>query len=197
MVSNSDRYLRASSESPRFSNRTRSRRFNASSATWLVDALDVARRDLAAGTKGPMALAHGDFTHTQLLFDSGSIALIDFDTVCSAEAAVDLGHFMGYLRLVVSKAANGESSNDLADALCAHFLDTYFAEREAMSPQAADDLRRRASAYELVSLVRIAGHGWYKLKNERLFHSVSLVRDAVTRVSGYDPGLPVSESVHV
>ncbi len=165
-------------------------------ATWLVDAVDVARRDLAAGTPGPMALAHGDFTHTQLLFDSGSIALIDFDTVCSAEAAVDLGHYMGYLRLVVAKAANGESSNDLADALCTQFLDTYFAERQGLSPSAIEQLRRRAAAYELVSLVRIAGHGWYKLKNERLFHSVSLVRDAVQRVTGHDPGLPVSDRVH-
>ena len=166
-------------------------------ATWLVDAVDIARRDLAAGTPGPLALAHGDFTHTQLLFDSGSIALIDFDTVCSAEAAVDLGHYMGYLRLVVAKAANGESSNDLADALCANFLDTYFAERPDLSTSAVEQLRRRAAAYELVSLVRIAGHGWYKLKNERLFHSVSLVRDAVQRVTGHDPGLPVSERVHV
>ena len=165
-------------------------------ATWLVDALDSARRDLTTGTPGPVALAHGDFTHTQLLFEGGSIALIDFDTVCSAEAAVDLGHFMAYLRLVVAKAAGGDSSNDLADALCAHFLEVYFAERDSLTPSAISELRQRAAAYEVVSLVRIAGHGWYKLKNERLFYSVSLVRDAVHRVTGRDPGLPASESVH-
>ena len=168
-------------------------------ALWLVDALDVAGRSLAIGTPEPRALAHGDFTHTQLLFSGSSPALIDFDTVCCAEPALDLGHFTAYLRLVAAKAARSAAREqtgveqpgaDQADVLCAHFLDRYLAGRSGSAPAADIELRRRAAAYELLSLVRIAGHSWHKLKSERLAISVGLVRQAVQRVSGDDPGRP-------
>ena len=163
-------------------------------ALWLVEALDVAGRSLAIGTPEPRALAHGDFTHTQLLFNGSSPALIDFDTVCCAEPALDLGHFTAYLRLVAAKALRSadpdQAGADQADLLCAHFLDRYLAGRSGSAPAADIELRRRAAAYELLSLVRIAGHSWHKLKSERLAISVGLVRQAVQRVSGDDPGRP-------
>jgi aminoglycoside phosphotransferase (APT) family kinase protein len=133
----------------------------------------------------PETLVHGDFTHTQLLFDGDTPGLIDFDTVNLADPCTDLGHFRAYLRLAVAKATRGGDATR-ADELCAAFLDRYGAEA-GVDPGSIDRLVR---AYELVSLVRIAVHSWHKVKAERLALCLPLVRAAVTDLTGRDPGLP-------
>ena len=163
-------------------------------ALWLVDALEVARRALADGPAGPATLVHGDFTHTQLLFAGSSAGLIDFDTMCQSEPALDLGHFTAYVRLVAAKSVVSATSH--ADTLCDHFVEAYVTEVGSTDPTFDAELRRRALAYELISLVRIAGHSWYKLKNERLSLAIGLVREAVRRVSGHDPGFPAPDDDH-
>lgn len=50
---------------------------------------------------GPSVPSHGDYKYDQFLFDdaTGTIALIDFELFCQAEAALDLGTFCAYLPL--------------------------------------------------------------------------------------------------
>ncbi|HEV7466795.1 MAG TPA: phosphotransferase, partial [Candidatus Dormibacteraeota bacterium] len=65
-------------------------------AAWLDGALQRARA--AAGHRPePAALAHGDLTPSQLLLDGTAVGVIDFDGVCQAEPAFDLGRFLAYL----------------------------------------------------------------------------------------------------
>ena len=51
-----------------------------------------------------LCFGHGDYTYTQLIFDGTSSGLVDFDTICRAEPALDLGQFLAYSRLAVLKA---------------------------------------------------------------------------------------------
>src|SRR3712207_8430077 len=46
----------------------------------------------------PLVPSHGDLTPGQILFDGARPGLLDFDTVCQAEPALDLGQFLAYLR---------------------------------------------------------------------------------------------------
>jgi hypothetical protein len=126
----------------------------------------------------PPAFSHGDFSHTQVLFEGARCGLVDFDTVCQAEPALDLGHFLAYLRLSIAKARGSASSlhDDLADQLSARFLDAYVA---AASDGLRDEarLRARVPAYEVISLVRLALHSWRKFKPSRLAYVLTLLEE--------------------
>jgi aminoglycoside phosphotransferase (APT) family kinase protein len=152
---------------------------------WLQGALDVAVADLSRTNALPATLCHGDFTYTQLLFDGSSPGLIDFDTVALAEPSVDLGHFTAYVRLACEKAGRG-AATERADQLCRQFLDRAAAQYHGES----DVLLQRATAFELISLVRIAVHSWHKMKAARLGLVLPLIRRSVTHLSGVDPGVP-------
>ena len=112
------------------------------------------------------ATAHGDFSYTQILFSRDRHGLVDFDGVCRAEPALDLGHFLAYLRFAMVKAAGVEAPRfaPLEDELEAVFLDGY---RSAggLSGRAVEE---RIHVYETVSLLRLAVHAWQKMKPERL-----------------------------
>jgi ABC-type multidrug transport system fused ATPase/permease subunit/tRNA A-37 threonylcarbamoyl transferase component Bud32 len=155
-------------------------------AEWLRAALADAVAVLESEPGRPETLVHGDFTHTQLLFDGDTPGLIDFDTVTLADPCVDLGHFRAYLRLAVAKATAGGDTTR-AGVLCDAFLERYGTET-GLDPASIDRLVR---AWELVSLVRIAVHSWHKVKAERLALCLPLVRAAATDLTGRDPGLPL------
>lgn len=128
----------------------------------------------------PLTLSHGDFTYTQLLFDEESCGLVDFDTVCEAEPALDLGQFLAYLRLAAHKAQ--KSSTTVAplafDELCEHFISTYLQAAD-YPPVLAHQLRARVAAYEMISLMRIALHSWQKLKGSRLELVLDLLEERI------------------
>jgi aminoglycoside phosphotransferase (APT) family kinase protein len=117
----------------------------------------------------PVRLCHGDFKHNQVLEDGALRTLVDFDTVCDAEPALDLGHFLGYLRLKVP--------NDAADRLCDRFLAGYL--DAAGSGPGTEALRERIAVYELVSLLGRAVHSYQKFKPERLAAIGPLLEDRV------------------
>jgi hypothetical protein len=120
----------------------------------------------AAGTEAaPDVTAHGDFSYTQLLFAGDRQGLVDFDGVCRAEPALDLGHFLAYLRFATVKAAGGDARRfaPLEDELEQVFLG---ASRSVDGSAGVDDERIRL--YETVSLLRLAVHAWQKMKPERL-----------------------------
>jgi ABC-type multidrug transport system fused ATPase/permease subunit len=133
----------------------------------------------------PYCFSHGDFTHTQLIFDGVMAGLVDFDTVCQAEPALDIGQFQAYLRLVAAKAqrsaatpAGQSPSDDGATALCTHFLKTY-TQAAGYAPLTATYLERRVAVYEVVSLLRIALHSWQKLKAVRLEQVLTILEERI------------------
>lgn len=126
----------------------------------------------------PLGFSHGDFTYTQLIFDGTSSGLVDFDTVCQAEPAIDLGQFLAYLRVAVQKAHRNAAvaPTALADELGARFLSTYI-EAAGLDPAAEEHVRARTAVYEIISLLRLALHSWQKLKPARIQNVLAVLEE--------------------
>jgi aminoglycoside phosphotransferase (APT) family kinase protein len=137
---------------------------------WLERGLARAEAGLEATAPQAPGPCHGDLKHNQILCDGRRWALVDFDTVCLAEPALDLGHFLAYLRLKAAAAGGPELAAALADG----FLDAY-AEAAAVTGTAA--LADRARGYETLSLLGRAVHSWQKRKPRRLAAIVGLLED--------------------
>ena len=130
--------------------------------------------DLASEPPGPAGVAHGDFHPSQVLFDGPTPGLVDFDTVCLAEPALDIGQFCGHLAVAVRKARNvgRTTGDDGADGLASAFLDEYLRQNGGGDP---DALRARVAAHRTVGLVRLAVRSWCQLKPERLRPALALL----------------------
>ena len=137
-----------------------------------------------ASRSEPVALTpvHGDFTLSQLLFDGTRPGVVDFDTMCLAEPARDLGQFAAYLRLTAAKAA-GAASAPGADEWCDRFLSSYVRRRRLRADE-AKALLERVRVYELLALTRAVCHSWKKLKTERLVLAMELLEDRATSPVG-------------
>jgi hypothetical protein len=128
----------------------------------------------------PLCFCHGDFTYTQLIFDGIAGGLVDFDTMCQAEPAQDLGHYLAYQRLNIIKDQDPNSPYhpEAIERLCALFLDTYI---EVSKNWITDEglLRGRVAIYELISLIRLTLHSWEKMKGSRLKQTMSLLEERI------------------
>ena len=124
--------------------------------------------------------SHGDFTYTQLIFDESAGGLVDFDSICQAEPAQDLGHYLAYQRLNIIKDQdpNFPFAPEAIERLCALFLDTYI---DVSKNRIADEglLRGRVAIYELISLIRLTLHSWEKMKGSRLKQTISLLEERI------------------
>ncbi|WP_020579397.1 ABC transporter transmembrane domain-containing protein [Actinopolymorpha alba] len=120
-------------------------------------------------------LCHGDFTPAQILASAGGLALVDFDTVCRAEPALDLGRFLAHLQLAGVKAG-GTEAWPLLDELSGAFLRAY---AEASTPWAELDrpLLDRVALYRDASLLRTALHGCRQLKDARMKLALAMLDD--------------------
>lgn len=122
--------------------------------------------------------SHGDFTYTQLIFDGSDGGLVDFDSICQAEPAQDLGHYLAYQRLNIIKDQEPDAPilAEAIERLCALFLDTYV---DASRGWIADEglLRGRVAVYELISLIRLTLHSWEKMKGSRLRQTILLLEE--------------------
>jgi hypothetical protein len=139
---------------------------------------------LAADTEPlPLCLSHGDFKYTQLIFEGNGAGLVDFDTMCQAEPALDLGQFTAYIRVAALKALKAASTQATAtsDALCGRFLDAYV-EARGQGGAARQELEERARMYELVSLFRLAYHSWQKFKASRLAYVIPIIQERLSMV---------------
>ena len=138
--------------------------------------------EASASRSQPLSLcfSHGDFSYTQLIFDGTQSGLVDFDTVCQAEPALDLGQFLAYVRVAVLKARKPTPElAALTEQICAQFVQTYtIAAGERLED--AERLRARASVYEIISLLRLALHSWQKLKGSRLEYVISILEERVS-----------------
>lgn len=126
----------------------------------------------AGGTPAlDLCQSHGDFSYTQILFDEDRAGLVDFDSFCQAEPALDLGQFLAYLRYAGMKApaASAAERAGRIEFLASRFAAAYTA--AGGSTQALE----RAAVYEAVSLIRMAEHAWLNLKGRRLHHIVGLL----------------------
>jgi aminoglycoside phosphotransferase (APT) family kinase protein len=144
--------------------------------SWIDQTVEFARAYPAM----PSCFSHGDFTYTQLIFDGKDGGLVDFDSICQAEPAQDLGHYLAYQRLNIIKDQdpNFPFAQEAIEQLCALFLDTYIEVARAWIPDEAQ-LRGRVAVYELVSLIRLALHSWEKMKGSRLKQTISLLEERI------------------
>ena len=108
----------------------------------------------------PLVPTHGDFTPSQLLSDGAGCGLVDFDSMALGEPALDLGQYLGYLRLAAAKAG---CPADVGAELGRAFLARYAA--SAGIP--LETLTARTRVYSCISLLRTTVHAWQKLKPRR------------------------------
>ncbi len=136
----------------------------------------------------PLKLSHGDYTHDQVLFDCEARGLLDFDGMCMAEPALDLGQFCAYLRLACAKAerAAGTGRSGLGDELSELFVDSYVAAAEIRAAEVGL-LRGRIGLHEALRLVRICVHSWQQLKAARLATSLSVLEEQIPCLSKRAP----------
>ncbi|MEP6462641.1 MAG: ABC transporter transmembrane domain-containing protein [Frankiaceae bacterium] len=150
----------------------------------LSESLDRVLAEIAAEADrdpGPVGFAHGDFTPSQVLFDGPLSGLIDLETACHAEPALDLGQFVAYLDLGTLKAHFASGGPGLPELAASRlFLDSYLRATGCRDEQA---LRGRVSAYRTLTLVQIAIGSWLQLKPSRVRLAVGLLQQgsAVTQ----------------
>jgi hypothetical protein len=134
-----------------------------------------ARSPATAAPGWPLApvLAHGDFTPSQVLLDaSGGAGLVDVDTLCIAEPALDLGRFLAYLQVTGlrrSRAA-GPLLAELTALVVTSYLDASRPSDGATAPRA--NVRRllaeHTAVYRALTLARLGARACWQLKDDRL-----------------------------
>jgi glutathione synthase/RimK-type ligase-like ATP-grasp enzyme len=106
----------------------------------------------------PIRFCHGGFKPSQLLADAqGWVAVTDWDGACAADAALDLGYFLAYLR-PPSLWRDAAGSRAWFDAARLRYLDAYsLAARDGgVDSDELHDRERRAAVYEAALLLKIA-----------------------------------------
>jgi hypothetical protein len=137
---------------------------------WLTSVVDLLDALAARTPEQPRVVAHGDFTPSQLLLAGSQVGILDFDKLCQAEPALDLGRFLAYLRVALTKYGNRS-----VDAHASRFLETY----HALGGQPTLDTR--LAVYEAASLVRMAARSWLQLKPARLRLVCGVLEEQVGR----------------
>lgn len=129
---------------------------------------------LAAAVTAPdgRVLSHGDYTPSQVLLSATGPAVVDLDTLCWADPALDVGRYLVQLRLLTSKLGGGDAAR-LHDELRSSFLETYglASPRAASQPPFSD----RVAFSEGLSLARSALRACRQLKEHRLALTLSLL----------------------
>jgi hypothetical protein len=128
-------------------------------------------------------LNHGDFKPEQLLFDGGNSGLVDFDAVCQAEPALDLGKFLAHLRAEARKIHERASvSSSLGEELAVRFLSAYVS---AAGDHVHDErrLRLRTTLYETVALLRLALRSNQDLDEARLEMTIALLEERMSALA--------------
>jgi hypothetical protein len=131
--------------------------------------------------------AASDYTYTQVIFESQQVGLGDFDSACQAEAALDLGHYLAYLKLDGFKAQQiaGSNSHALVRELSDRFMGMYLT---AMGGRVEDPerLRMQVAVYQMVSLLRCALRSWRSFKSSHLESALVLIKDEMAYLPQLD-----------
>jgi ABC-type multidrug transport system fused ATPase/permease subunit len=123
-------------------------------------------------TSPDMVLSHGDFTPSQVLLHDGVPSIVDLDTLCWADPALDLGRYLAHLELLAVKVG-GPGARGLVENLTGEFLSGY-GEVTARSASGAAAINRIAF-YKRTTLARTALHSCRQLKSYRLDLALSLL----------------------
>lgn len=125
--------------------------------------------------EGGAVLSHGDFTPAQLLrVTTDVVGLIDLDTLCRAEPAVDVGRFLAYSRLRETRLGGAEPTTAPGSELRSDVLDAY-------GPVVGDGAADRIQAHERLQLALIALRAARRFKDERVRLALALLDDAPSR----------------
>jgi hypothetical protein len=89
------------------------------------------------------ALVHRDYYEKQILVDRSQAFMIDFDTICLSDPAIDVGNFLAHIKLADMQSLG--SVKPLEEA----FLESY-------GPQPSGDFSARVEAYTQSTLLRLA-----------------------------------------
>ena len=131
-----------------------------------------------------VVLSHGDFTPSQVLLNGGAPAVVDLDTLCWADPALDLGRFLAQLELLAVKRG-GEAALPLVDQLSQEFLRGY---REATTYEGDTvGAAHRIAFYQATTLARSALHSCRQLKEHRLRVALSLLDSLHARSRRVEP----------
>jgi ABC-type multidrug transport system fused ATPase/permease subunit len=144
-----------------------------------------ALRSVGESSVMPSALAHGDLTLSEVLFDGPISSLFDLDAACVAEPAFDLGYFIARLGLAGRRAADaaGVEGHRRVRELEQGFLDDYADARPDID---RETLAERVDIYRVASLVDLALRSWMQLKPDRLALSLTLLDEAAGTHRGPD-----------
>jgi hypothetical protein len=120
-------------------------------------------------------VCHGDFTPSQVLLARDTVCgVVDFDTVCWSEEAMDLGRFLAHVDLLVTKDC-GESAAPIRRQLADSFVAGY---ADSVGVTVDESLFGRIALFRSLSLASTALHACRQLKERRLVLALSLLSTA-------------------
>jgi hypothetical protein len=129
-----------------------------------------------------LCLSHGDFKHEQLLFDGAGSGLVDFDGMCQAEPALDLGKFLAHLRAEAQKIQRRASvSSPLDEELAEQFLRAYVSAGDHVEDERR--LRLRTTLYEAIALLRLALLSQQDLDETRLQLTTTVLEQRMSAIA--------------
>lgn len=124
----------------------------------------------------PLCFNHGDFTPGQFLFDGTDSGLIDLDSVCQAEPALDVAQYLTYLTVGGQKSKlSPEATRAFFTDLRTRFLQTYAGALGADLEQ----LGARVAVYTNMSLLRRVLRSWQKMKPVRIAGALQLLEESL------------------
>jgi Phosphotransferase enzyme family len=128
------------------------------------------------GDGAAQVLCHGDFTPSQVLLAGHAVCgVVDFDTVCWSDAAMDLGRFLAQLELLVIKDC-GQLAEPIRKQLADSFLAGY---GDSVGVTVIDQsFLERIALFRSLSLASTALHACRQLKERRLSLALSLLSTA-------------------
>ncbi|MEP7188399.1 MAG: phosphotransferase [Roseiflexaceae bacterium] len=126
--------------------------------------------------------AHGTFRPNQVLLHQGQVGLIDFDSWCQAEPALDLALFLASVKdvglSIISKSAQKDTTPRLGslarlDAIC----DAFLADYAALLPVS----RPRVALWEALAIFTLVLRSWDRVKPVRLENTLFLLDQHMQR----------------
>ena len=121
--------------------------------------------------------AHGGFKASQLLFHSGAVFVVDFDGFCLADAALDVGYFLAYLRpsgLWYGRPGMRQWFTEAAE----QFLQAYQqCMLEHVSVEVVTSIVERTRLYEAALLFKIATRRVNRLNSPRPQELSAMLRE--------------------
>ena len=129
--------------------------------------------------------AHGGFKSSQLLFHSKQVFVVDFDGFCLADAALDVGYFLAYLRPSGLWYAR-PGTREWFEAAAQEFVTTYRqAMRDLGAPEAAiDGIIERSRLYEAALIFKIATRRVNRLNSPRTKELSAMLQEIATCLAG-------------